>query len=417
MTRRQVDIGHARTLAVIAQGLDRRPRGRVTAARVMETIERIGCVQLDTISVVARSHETTLFSRLGPFDPSLVWSLYGQPDGLVEYWGHAAAILPARMLPLFRPKMLAKAAEYRQPGGWEEKLGGVEATVLAAIRAEGPKMSRDFDGPAGGKPGPWVWYGGKPAKEALDMLWTTGELTVIDRVGFQRVYDLTERALPGVFDGELPDEATVRRELARRALSALGLATATWLADYFRTGQRHYLSVADAKRELAAMEADGEAIPVAVAGIPAPLWLDPGMVATLDGIEAGRHAPTLTTLLSPFDNLVWQRSRTRDLFDFDYLLEIYVVAPKRRWGYYTMPILHRGRLIGRLDPQYDRKARILTVRALYLEPWQRPTVAVANAVAGALRDYTTQLGGGRIVVERCEPDAFAPLLRDAVSAA
>jgi uncharacterized protein YcaQ len=414
MTTRRIDITHARTLAVIAQGLDRRPRGKVTAARVLETIERIGCVQLDTISVVARSHETALFSRLGPFDPDLVWSLYGQPDGLAEYWAHAAAIVPARMLPLFRRKMLQKAEEYSQPGGWRETLGAVEAQVLEAIRTGGPKMSRHFDGPEGGKAGPWVWYGGKPAKEALDMLWTAGELTVIDRVGFQRVYDLTERALPGVFAGDLPDEATVRREFARRALRALGLATPGWLADYFRTGQRHYLNVATSKRELAAMEADGEAIPVAVDGIAAPLWLDPGMLETLAEVEAGGLKPTLTTLLSPFDNLVWQRSRTRDLFDFDYQLEIYVVTHKRKWGYYTMPILHRGRMVGRLDPQYDRKARVLTVRAVYLEPWQRPTASLAAAVAGALREYTTQLGGGTVVVERGEPEGFAEQVRTAL---
>lgn len=415
MTTRTIAIEHARTLAVVAQGLDRRPRGRVTAGRILETVERIGCVQLDTISVVARSHETTLFSRLGPFDPSLVWSLYGEPDGLTEYWGHAAAIVPTRMLKLFRLKMLDKEREYAQPGGWSAQLGEVEAQVLATIRAGGPKMSRDFDGPEGGKAGPWVWYGGKPAKEALDMLWTTGALTIVDRVGFQRVYDLMERARPGALDGPLPEPAAVRREFARRALRALGLATPTWLADYFRTGQRHYLNVAAARRELQQMEADGEAIRVAVEGLAGPLWVAHETLPLLEEIAAGGRKATLTTVLSPFDNLNWQRSRTSELFGFDYRLEIYVETQKRQWGYYTMPILYRGRLIGRLDPHYDRKARVFTVRAIYLEAGQAPREPVATAVARALREYVTHLGGGAIVVERGEPERFATMLRGALA--
>ena len=239
-------------------------------------------------------------------------------------------------------------------------------------------------------------------------------MTIVDRVGFQRVYDLMERARPGILDEPMPDAAMVRREFARRALRALGLATPAWVADYFRSGSRSYLPVAAAKRELEQMAAAGEAVPIVVEGLAGPVWLDPGMVATLGEIEAGRRKPMLTTLLSPFDNLNWQRSRTSALFGFDYRLEIYVETHKRLWGYYTMPILHRGRLVGRLDPQYDRKARVFTVRAVYLESGQAPRTSLATAVARALREYATHLGGGDIVVARGVPDRFAAMLREAI---
>ncbi len=400
----------ARLLAVAAQGLDRRPRGRATRARLLATIRHLGCVQLDTISVVSRSHETVLWSRLGPYDPADLAALH-YPDGhLIEYWAHAAALVPVELFPCFRRMM----AFYADRDGWAVANRDVLDRVLARVRDGGPVASRDFERPDGVAAGPWDWYGAKPDRRALDALWTAGELMVLKRDGFQRTYELTERVLPGALDGDPPPLAEQHRTFTRRALAALGVATPRWAADYFRTGSRPHLPPAAAAATLAALADAGEAVPATVDGLAEPAWVAPGMLGRLADLRAGRGRPTLTTLLSPFDNLIWTRARTEALFGFEYRLESYTPAPKRRYGYYTLPILHRGRLVGRLDPSYDRKSRFLTVRALHLEPGVRPTAALAAAVAWALSDLATFLGAAEVGVLLSDPEPFAPLVQSAL---
>jgi uncharacterized protein YcaQ len=404
----------ARLLAVAAQGLDRRPRGKVTKDRILATIRRLGSVQLDTISVVARSHETVLWSRLGPYDPALVAELH-HPDGaLFEYWAHAAAILPIESFPLFRRNMARYTGADSPYRAWMEEHAETVEHVLATIRAHGPVMTRDFDRPDGPRPDPWTWYGGKPAKQALDLLWTSGRLMILRREGFERVYDLTERVLPGAHEAPLPSPEEQRRAFVTQSLRALGVATPRATADYFRTGGRWHVPPKEAAAELAALAAEGQAVPLALDGLGEPAWLDAGLLPHLEELRAGRAKPTLTTLLSPFDNLTWHRRRAAALFGFDYRLECYVPAAKRRYGYYSLSILHRGKLVGRLDPVYRRKERRLTVKAVHLEPGVRPTAPLAAAVAASLRDYLTFLGGDEIEVLESDPPAFAKLLRASI---
>ena len=414
--RERLSRDEARALAVIAQRLDRRlprPRSRAAAkARVLETIQALGCVQLDTISVISRSHETVLWSRLGRYDPALLAELH-YPDGaLFEYWAHAAALVPISAFPYFRGAMTAYRARHEAPGSWAAANEATVVRVLATIREGGPTAARQFSRPEGPRPEAWAWWGGKPDRRALDHLWSRGDLMVVRRIGFERVYDLTERVLPAALQGPAPDEAARRRYFVGRALTALGVATPRWTADYFRTGARPHVSPLAAKQELTALAAGGLACPVAIDGIAEPAWLDAALLPRLAALRAGTGNPTLTTLLSPFDNLIWYRERTRALFAFDYRLESYTPAGRRRYGYYTLPILHRGRLVGRVDPVYDRRGRVLTLKAVHLEPGVRPSAALASALARSLWDLTAFLGGGTVAVVASDPPAFAALLRE-----
>ncbi len=409
----QLTRDEARWLAVIAQGLDRRPRGKPNDARVLDTIRKIVCVQLDTISVVARSHETVLFSRLGAFDPKSVWRLFEQKH-LTEYWVHAAAIVPVDSIPYFRKQMHAYGSPEHDIGRWLIENREHVDRVFEAIEARGPVMSRDFERD-GDRPDPWTWYGGKIEKQALDLLWTAGDLSIVGRKGFQRQYDRADRWLPEPVRLHQVEEEARIDWLIRTGLSALGITTTQWIRDYFRAGAKSNIPLADTPSTLDRLVEAGEAVRVEVKGWGnGPVWLDAALLPRLEELRAGRGRPTLTTVLSPFDSLVWHRERLHTLFGMEYLIEVYTPEPKRVYGYYSLPILHRGRMIGRVDLHYNRKAKLLTIRTLHLEPRERPTPANAAAVASAIRDYLAFLGGGEIVIARTNPDVFAPLLADAL---
>lgn len=403
----------ARWLAVTASGLDRRPfRRRVTAQDILATIQRLGSVQLDTISVISRSHETVLWSRLGPYDLALWQDLYAGEQRITEYWAHAAAIIPREDLRHFRTHMERRGEQewYRHP----ENLATIER-VLARIRAEGPLGSRHFETPEGAsRAGAWEWYGAKPEREVLSSLWTAGQLVLSRRDrGFARTWDVPERAIPELWRDEAMADDERDRTLIARALRALGVTTARWASDYFRTGGQAYVPAAKIGGVLEELEAAGACVRVVVPGIETEIWLDPDLLPCLEAFRAGRMRPTLTTLLSPFDNLIWNRHRTEQLWNFFYRLECYTPEPRRIYGYYTLPILHRGRLIGRLDPSYDRRTRFLTVKALHLEPGVRLSNSLVGAIVAAIRDLIAFLGGepDRWRVLHANPDALLPLVR------
>ncbi|MDQ3655019.1 MAG: winged helix DNA-binding domain-containing protein [Chloroflexota bacterium] len=409
----QLTREEAQSLAVIATGLDRRPfRRKPTAHDLLETIRKLGSVQLDTISVVSRSHETVLWSRLGPYDPALIQSLYDPGLAITEYLAHAAAIIPSESLHLFKSYML----KARREGTWsnEPENRQVMDRVLARIDVEGPSGSHHFDRPDDGRRAQqWEWYGLKPERRALDRLWVQGEIVLRRRDrGFSRVFDLPDRVIPGFWDTPPVSEDDRDRIFVRKAMSALGVGTARWVSDYFRTGGPGFVRLARTRQLLAELEASGEVVPVEVTGIEEPVWLDAALVERLEGLRAGRMRPVLTTLLSPFDNLIWNRDRALKLWNFHYRLECYTPEPKRLYGYYSLPILHRGRVVGRLDPSFDRKTRFLTVKALHLEPVARITSSLVDAIAGALDDLVLFLGGepGSWVVRLANPPEIAPML-------
>lgn len=412
----RLTLDEARMLSVIAQRLDRRPspvRSRARRKqRILELVQHLGAVQIDTISVISRSHETVLWSRLGQYDPALFDEIY-YPDGkLFEYWAHAAAFVPIEMLPHFQRGMAAFREKYEQPDRWAAREEEVVERVLATIRERGPLASRDFERAEGPQPDPWTWYGGKPERQALDHLWSRGDIMVQRRQGFQRVYDLTERVAPHIVDHDRTALEDDQRLFASTAMRAMGVGLAAWVADYFRTGGVRHVTLATVPSVMESLANDGLVIPVEIAGISEQAWLDPSMVGRLADLRTGRGRPTLTTLLSPFDNLIWYRPRTSALFGFEYRIECYTPAAKRQYGYYSLPILHRGRLVGRVDPSFDRRTKVLTIKAAHLEPLVRPTPALVGAVAGALTDLAVFLGGQEVVVQQSRPVALAALLNE-----
>lgn len=411
-----ISLAEARYLALVAQQLERpdgRRRGRASQDELLAIIHAAGCLQLDSISVVSRAHETAVWSRAGRYDPAELAALHYPRQELIEYWAHAASLLPVTFFPYLRRAMrrLADPASHRV-GRWASENRPLLDDVLAKIEREGPLSTRAFDRPDGIERRPWDWWGGKPAKQALDYLWTLGELVVVRRVGFERIYDLTDRAFPGLRSAPLPDPEEEARFFTERALAAVGIGTLKWIAEFFMLGSSRYVPVPAVKASLETMAREGRAVPVALEGRREPAWLDAALLPALAAFRAGSARPRSRTLLSPFDNLLWRRERALALFGFDYRLESYTPAPKRVYGYYSLPILVDGALVGRLDARYRRAERRMVVHALHLEPGVRPRASLAAAIAAILREFTAFLGGGEIDVVCSSPPSFLPLVTD-----
>ena len=384
----KLSLAAARRVALAAQGFIGPRPGRVpdaTAAR--RQIERLGLLQIDSVSAVVRSHYLPLFSRLGPYRRELLDELAyaGRHRRLFEYWGHEASLLPVTAQPLFRWRMERAAAGqgiYAGIARFGRERREFVAAVLAEVRARGPLTAGEL---AAGARGLGGWWGWSEDKLALEFLFWAGQVTTATRRGFERVYDLPERALPReVLDRPTPDPHEAQRELLRRAGRALGVATLRDLRDYFR------LDAADVQGRLAELGEAGDLLPVTVEGWSQPAWLDPA--ARLPRRIDAR------ALLSPFDSLVWERARTERLFNFRYRIEIYTPAHKRLHGYYVLPFLLGDRLVARVDLRGDRKAGCLLVVRTHLEPDTVPD-AVAGPLADELRLLADWLGLERVVAD------------------
>jgi uncharacterized protein YcaQ len=403
---RRITLETARALAIYKQGLHRRPR-EADRQTLLDRIRRIGLLQLDTITVVDRSHYLVMLSRMGLYDPDDLDALLHPERRLFEGWAHAACLIPVEDHEYFAPTLLARRE--RPPQAWvERRLGddphGLLDAVLQEIREKGPLASRDFEDTRDERGTWWDW---KPAKTALELLFAQGYLMVDRRESFQRYYDLTERVLPA---GAGPPNRTMAdylRWATLRGVGILGVATPPHVSDYYR------LKKPSTRSMLQALAAEGSIVPVGIEGWKEEAYLDPVDLPLVEQIEGGAHRSTVTTLLSPFDNLIWDRARVSDLFGFDYRAEMYTPAAQREYGYYVLPILHRGRLVGRLDPKADRQANTMRIRAIYLEPGQIITEELVTEIAGALREFAAFHGSGRLVVERSEPEEFAGSLREA----
>ena len=346
-----------------------------------------------------------LWSRLGAYPQEWLTDLLAEGQ-LFEYWAHEACFLPIESYPLFRHRMLDAAnMGWKYSQEWAARNGDALDRLLAHVRTHGPVRSADFERTDGQSGGWWEW---KPEKRALETLFTSGELMIARRHNFHRIYDLRERVLPDWEDTRLPPIEQVRRELALQAVRALGITTARWVADYFRTSQR---DTAPLPPKLAA---EGALVEVAVEGWQSPAYIHPDNLALAEQAAAGALGPGLTTLLSPFDPLVWDRARALAMFGFDYRIECYTPAPKRRYGYFTLPILWRGQLIGRLDPKAHRKEGRLEIKALHLEPGVPVTDELVADIAGALREFADWHTTPTVDVRWSDPPKLAALVQRAV---
>src|SRR5579875_1822967 len=366
---------------------------------------RLGAVQLDTISVLARSHELVAYSRLGPIPRSRIERAYWHPSrpAAFEYWSHAACVLPLEEWPYYAFRRRDFRARGRR---WHQSHERVCREVLARIRAEGPLTVTELGGARRGGD----WWDWSDTKIADEWLLDTGEVICARRAGWRRVYDLPERVLPADLLSADPSDAECLIHLACVTARALGVVTRADLVDYqrlgeFTSGRGPALTVPDAAQAAGL-------VPVAIAtpgGRRVPGWADPAVLsaASRDGSAAvaGRHR---TTLLSPFDSLIWDRKRTLRVFGFEHSLEAYVPREKRVNGYYAMPLLHRGRLAGRADPA--RSGQTLVARKVSVQ-----TAAAADAMARALREAAQWTGCQSVAVERVEPPHLTERLRRALT--
>jgi uncharacterized protein YcaQ len=341
----------ARRIALAAQGFtDKRPTGRVDRRHLRKVFDRINVIQVDSVNVLVRSQELPLFARLGPHPRTMLADAIDDGE-LFEYWAHVAAIVPGSQHRLFRWKMAAGHDWKAIDRIAVEKPGFVEE-VKARIRDSGPITAGDLEQRVGKKGSWWSWDDGKLV---LEHLFQRGEVVAVRRRrDFARQYDLPERVLPASSLGApTPSEPDARKELLTLAARSMGVATLDDLADYHR--QR-----ATTCRSLVAELVEAGALrTVSVEGWSKPAYLHPDAIVP--------RAVDACALLSPFDSLVWYRQRTERLFDFFYRIEIYTPAPKRIYGYYTLPYLLGDRLVGRVDLKADRAAGVLRVQGAYVE--------------------------------------------------
>ncbi|MFF4492366.1 winged helix-turn-helix domain-containing protein [Streptomyces sp. NPDC001544] len=371
----ELSADDARRIALRAQGFLGAPDRR---AGVRGVLRHLGAVQLDTISVLARSHELIPYARLGAVGRKTVEHAYWRDSHAFEYWSHAACILPVEEWPHFAFRRRA----YRDRPHWHHQLpDGAYDQVIKQLRAEGPLTATELGG-AKRTSEWWDWSGTKVAVERALMY---GEVVCVERRGWKRVYDLAERAIPdALLHDELDDTACLLR-LVRLAGQSLGVGTRADIADYHRLKGE----------QVDAVIADSGLVPVTVEGWGKPAWADP---AALQTPPRGRHR---TTLLSPFDSLIWERARTERIFGFTHRLEAYVPKPKRVYGYFAMPVLAGGHLVGRVDPA--REGSTLVAKQVSLDgPKAVPAVAQALVEAASWVDCTD------VRVERVD----APELRE-----
>jgi len=403
MSEITLSIAAARALHLAAQGLLQPRRRKAVPADVLATIRRMGVLQIDTISVVARSPYLVLWSRLGDYPPEWLDASLAAGE-LFEYWAHEACFIPRDDYGLYRHRMLDPGAMgWKYSATWMRERAGEVAALLAHIRTNGPVRSSDFErsgGKAGAKAG--GWWAWKPEKRSLELLFTSGALMIARRHNFQRIYDLAERVHPEWDDARMPALAEVQRTFALRAVKALGLARAAWIPDYHRTRRPHV--------DPARLADEGLLLRARVAGWIDPVYIHPDHLALAQQAAGGDLRPTLTTVLSPFDPVVWDRRRALELFDFDYRLECYTPAAKRRYGYFTLPLLRRGALVGRIDAKAHRREGVFEVKALFLEPGLRSSDALLRDLAGALLRCARWHGCAQVVLNHTEPSALAARL-------
>ena len=355
--RESLSAAEARRLALGSQGFaDPHPTRPPNGWDLRRVLKRVALIQIDSVNVLARAHYLPAFSRLGPYDTDLLDRLSQRaPRRLFEYWGHEASLLPVELYPLLRWRM---ERAHRDAWGGMQRVQRdrpeLVTAVLEQVAERGPIAASELAEERPRRSGPW--WDWSDTKRALEFLFWSGQVTCARRRRFERLYDLPERVLPrAVLEAPAPEPADAQRDLVRIAARSLGVAGERDLRDYFR------LPTPEAKARVAELVEAGELLPVEVEG-----WgRTPGYLA------AGARIPRRVearALIGPFDPLIWERSRIARLFAFEFRLEIYVPAPKRRHGYYVLPFLLGDRLVGRVDLKSDRAAGVLRAIAVHLEP-------------------------------------------------
>jgi uncharacterized protein len=408
---RTISLQTARRLFIQRQRLNdpQAPEVSKTSAALLDVIRDLGCLQLDPISAVARSHQLVVRSRVGDYDLAALDQLLWTDRSLFEYWAHMASIVLTEDYAIHQMFMRTYAREdatgkvSQRYQTWLADNARLRRHILHELKRRGPLPARVFENKTEASSG-WYssgWTSGRDVSQMLDYLWTTGKIMVAGRSGLQKLWDLSERCLPEWTPREKLSEREVVRRAAQKALRALGVATPQHIKQHFT--RRRYPHLNDRLHELAA---EGVIERLHVGDEQGEWYIHITDVPLLDQIEAGDITCERTTLLSPFDNLICDRARTAKLFNFDFTIEIYVPAHKRQYGYYVLPILHGDRLIGRIDPKMNREHGRLHIHAVHAEkdaPLNRKT---ARAIRDAIEGLAAFLGATEIDYTQLVPSGW-----------
>jgi uncharacterized protein YcaQ len=371
---------------------------------IIDVTRDLGCLQLDPISVVARSHLLVLWSRLGNYDRGELDALLWEERRLFEYWAHAASIVLTEDYPihswLMRRYPRPVYAHGRRTAEWLDANRGLRRHVLAELRHRGPIRARDLEDRS---TRPWRsggWTNERNVTRMLDVLWTQGKVMVAGRMGLEKTYDLAEKLLPHWTPRERLSDRELSRRATQRSLRALGVATARNIDRHFTLNR-----YPDLTGTLAKLEREGSIERVAIADLPGEWFVHAGDLPLIDRLEDGEWQPR-TTLLSPFDNLIYERDRTELLFGFRFRTEIYVPKSKRQYGYYLLPILHGDELVGRIDATLDRRQGVLRLHAVHAEPGAPMTLRAGRAIGRAVEDLAAFLGATRVELMGPAPERW-----------
>lgn len=397
MSLPQLSLSAARHLHLAAQGLLKKPRRRAQPSDILSTVQRMSLLQIDTINIVARSPYLVLFSRLGNYEPQWLDNALSQGE-LMEYWAHEACFLPRSDFALIRHRMLSPDKmgwKYRQE--WMQEHAAEIEQLIAHIQANGPVRSADFEHPRKGASGWWEW---KPHKRHLEGLFTSGKVMVVERRNFQRVYDLTHRVMPHWDDErDLLTQDAAEAIMLENSARSLGIFRPQWLADYYRLRQPAL------KPLLEVWQREQRVIPVAVETL-GEMWLHVDLLPLLPQALEGKLQATHSAVLSPFDPVVWDRKRAEQLFHFSYRLECYTPAPKRQYGYFVLPLLHKGQLVGRMDAKMHRKTGTLEIIALYLEDGVKVKATLEKGLSSAISEFARWQGASSVTLGRMPDGLF-----------
>ena len=387
MSELHLTLRAARHLHLAAQGLLNRPRRLARAADILPAIQQMSLLQIDTINVVARSPYLVLFSRLGAYSPAWLDEALSRGE-LMEYWAHEACFLPRSDFPLVRHRMLSPhnmGWKYHQ--SWMDEHADDIVALKAHIAQNGPVRSADFVHPRKGESGWWEW---KPHKRHLEGLFTAGEVMVIERRNFQRVYDLTERVMPCWNDEtDALTQPQAEAVMLENSARSLGIFRPEWLADYYRLRRPNLdLLMAEWQERQLVVPVDVEQL--------GEMWVHQSLLPELARAAQGKLNATHSAVLSPFDPVVWDRKRAEQFFNFTYRLECYTPAPKRQYGYFVLPLLHRGEIVGRMDSKMHRADGVLEIFALYLETGVRVSQHLEKGLSLAINDFARWQGATRV---------------------
>ncbi len=416
----------ARRLTITKQHLDA-ARYEPTTDGIYQTVRDIGCLQLDPLQTVARSHTLVVFSRVGPYEIADLDKLIYHDKKLFEYWAHAASHVLTEDYPIHHLRMREYAktddAWHLRIAEWINANKKLRDMILREIKRNGPISSRVLT-EMGEAPKAWVssgWTNDRNVSRMLDFLWMQGKIMVAKREGLNKFWDLSERVLPAWTPREKLSEREVVARAAQTSLQALGIGTEKQIAAHYISGRYPQL-----RERLNELERAGEIERVEIresrdarsrrsltpnGGAWKGEWFVHALdIPLLEKLERGEFQGR-TVLLSPFDNLVRDRVRNIQFWNFDYKIEIYVPQAKRKYGYYVLPILHNDQLIGRIDPKMDRAQGMLNINAVYLEPNAPRDLKTARAVRDAIEELGEFLDATEIQYAKKMPDAWSRVLR------